>query len=314
VAARGLPPGTTGDALADGLVHESPEAAMALRTAEHAAFSPASPETIDIEPLLRATWKLPALLAGVATGLSLTWVPAHASPGSRSQDSLWAVFAEAGMACDRDQAAAAYALYSQIEMPGCDNASLAVNRADCALRMGRTGEALALLEKARRLAPRDREVLGNLAFLRQQLSLSEPDASLPGPAAWITRWRDCLRPDEWLLVAAMSWLCWGVLAGWQRVRGSSTAVTAVVASAATAVALLACGTQLRSTYRPGSEAVATAAEAPLYRLPSAHVTEPFMHLPLGETLRIAAERPGWYRVRTRHGEGWAEKGCVGVIW
>jgi tetratricopeptide (TPR) repeat protein len=221
--------------------------------------------------------------------------------------------AAAAAAYDDGRVAEARALYEQLHQPDRVYPVLLYNLGNCAYREGKYGEALSYYERARRLAPRDSDIVENLNFVRSQLRLPSVRNG-DSPLAALRAWRDWLRPDEWLAIAGLAWLgFWSVLAisRWRRQGLHLAAALPLLVAGVLAVAAWAA--QLQSTYQPG-QAVVTAPITELYALP--HKTERKAGPPLkaGDYVTVIEQRSEWSRVRIDEAEGWIRNSACQHFW
>lgn len=300
-ALLGLPPGTTIDELKRHL--DDQELLELLESAQHGGFRPGTRQQIDRDRLLKALSRLGCLL--LVLGLlspSLAQAPAAPAP-----------LTEASAAYDQGDFAAAAEIYRrQLEAIG-PTAPLLYNLGNCAYAQGELGAAIARYEQARRLAPRDSAILENLNFVRSQLNLP-PVRTIADPLSLARVWRDHLRPDEWLLMAALCWLIGWTLVGLARLLGGnwgrgSAALVAVIGI----LCLGAMYTQYTSTYR-ANQAVVVVDDAPVFRLPTATGDQPRLNLDEGEYVRLVERRTEWTRIRVGQVEGWVRDETVLSYW
>lgn len=304
-----LPPGTTAGELAAKLEGGHRDLAAALRQAEQGDFRPGANHELDTGAILAAVRRLGCIaVAGLV--LCGAGVPARAAT-TDTHDTFKAAVA----AYDRGDVAAANALFVEVSghTAAAESPVLLYNRANCAYRLGRLGEAVMLYERARRLAPRDSDILENLNFVRRQLNLPTV-GSTETPRELLTHLRDLLRPDEWLLLAAWCVFLGGLGAGWRRWRRTSFAPALWCALAGILLCALALVSQRQSTYRPGTQGVVLPERADLYRVPDKAGEKVNTVLHQGDDVTLADERSGWVRVRIDAAEGWLPADQVGKVW
>lgn len=292
-----LPPGTTVSELSRTL--DDPELTAILNRAEVGAFMPGDTDAIDTALLLRKVRMLAALLGLLCAPMlaAATDNPMHQAAAAYETgeiDRAEAIYRHLADADDR--------LYP----------TLLYNLGNCAYRRNETGRALGYYERARRLAPRDSDILQNLNFIRAQLSLPPVDAA-GGPLQRIALTRDQLRPDQWLSLAAGSWLLFWLLLGALRLRRMRFHPAAAAPLLLAVVALWAAAAQHRDTYRDGQCVVV---ESGVQMRLAPYDTG----RPIGKPLRsgdyglIREQRPNWSRVRIGQSEGWIRNHALFTIW
>lgn len=287
-----LPPGADTATVLAALADE--EWREVLRRAEACRFMPGSELRVDPRHLQRWLGRLGAL---VCVG--------------------WALAAAAGedpaAAYDRGQFQAAAESYAQqlAPQPGYGSPTLYYNLGNCAFAAGDYGRALWRYEQARRLDPRDSDLRENLEATRSRLGLPRLGQDA-GAGAFLVAWRDRLRPDEWLLLAAGAWLAaWG-LAAWRRWQGRGAASPwLVLPLLAALLALTALVTQRQSTWAP-QQALVLERGAPLRALPG---TEAAVRdrVGVGTIVRVVEARSDFSLVRLGEREGWLPNRALGPL-
>ncbi|MFA5203910.1 MAG: BatD family protein [Lentisphaeria bacterium] len=310
-AMLGLPPGASMNDVANRVEAQAPELAAVLRQAEAGAYRPGGGAITDIAPALAAIRRL--LLAVLLPALALTGLTAAATPGPAAPTAApsWAA---AGAAYGRGDLDSAKRLYQALApAAGAESAARFYNLGNCACRQGRLGEALADYEHARRLAPRDSDILENLNFVRRKLGLP-PQGGTETPRDLLARLRDTLRPDEWALLAAGLVAAAGLAAGLRRWRSLSPWPAWGWAAPVLLACLLAGWSQLEERYQAGAEAVVIADGLTPRRLPSAAAEPAPLRWHEGDTLALMETRDGWRRLRGPDGEAWLPQDAVRPVW
>jgi hypothetical protein len=295
-----LPPGTTITELKEKL--NDPELAVMIECAEVGGFMPGSDAEIDSGALLQRVRKLAAIL--------LLPLLAITAGGSETVGTI----TEATRAYEQDRVADAESIYRDLQQAQTGNAALLYNLGNCAFRKGGYGHAIVFYERARRLAPRDSDIVENLNFVRQQVNLPKIGIS-DDPLSLVVNLRDKLRPDEWLLAAGVVWfLCW-LAFGINRWRHGGFRVVAIVFAVLCLVALWAHMAQIQSTYRTANRAgVIVMHNTPLHRQPRMNSTTAEGTLDTGTYITIAEQRTEWVRIRIDEAEGWVRRAAVEQIW
>lgn len=295
-----LPPGTTITELKEKL--NDPELAVMIECAEVGGFMPGSDAEIDSGALLQRVRKLAAIL--------LLPLLAITAGGSETVGTI----TEATRAYEQDRVADAESIYRDLQQAQTGNAALLYNLGNCAFRKGEYGHAIVFYERARRLAPRDSDIVENLNFVRQQVNLPKIGTS-DDPLSLVVNLRDKLRPDEWLLAAGVVWfLCW-LTFGINRWRHGGFRVVAIVFAVLCLVALWAHMAQIQSTYRTANRAgVIVMHNTPVHRQPRMNSTTAEGTLDTGTYITIAEQRTEWVRIRIDEAEGWVRRAAVEQIW
>jgi len=124
-------------------------------------------------------------------------------------------FDRGNAAYERESYEEAIEAYRAVLRYGIEDPRLEYNLGNAAFKLGRLGQAILHFERARRLAPTDRDVLANLEYARSFCF----DPAIPDERAallrWLAGWQDRLGPDRqaWLLLAVFwasaSLVAWG---------------------------------------------------------------------------------------------------------
>jgi tetratricopeptide (TPR) repeat protein len=301
IAVKELPPGaTTRDLLK---VIDDPELTEILESVEASGFMPGSGPKVDLARLLElvgkvSIWMLVGLLANSAISVN-----AAADPMS-----------VAASAYENNKIEDAEAVYSELQRGDRANAHLLYNLGNCAFQRGDYGLSVARYEQARRLKPRDSDIVENLNFVRGQLQLA-PIGNAEDPLSVLASVRDLLRPDEWLRLAALGWLvCWVLLAvrRWKQVP---LIIPACVSLGIAGICVMSWFTQQQSTYRDNQGVILQAA-TPLFAVPHAGDDHDSAKqaIDVGKYVDIQEWRNEWLRVRVDQDEGWVRRSAVAVIW
>jgi tetratricopeptide (TPR) repeat protein len=194
------------------------------------------------------------------------------------------------------------------------NAHLLYNLGNCAFQRGDYGASIARYEQARRLKPRDSDIVENLNFVRGQLQLA-PIRNADDPLSVMAGVRDYLRPDEWLRLAALGWfVCW-VLLAIRRWKQAPVLIPALVSMGVSSLCILCWFTQQQSTYRD-NQGVILRASTPLFAVPHAGEDHDSAKqvVDAGKYVDIQEWRSEWLRVRVDQDEGWVRRSGIAVIW
>lgn len=130
------------------------------------------------------------------------WIAA----GIELRADIAADFAAANRLYDDGKFQEAATAYERIRSAGQTSVALEFNLANSWFKAQRLGLAIAHYHRARRLEPRDSDILENLAFVRTKVgkgSMLEP---------WYREWLGWLRTKEWIgLASLVTWFYAGVL-------------------------------------------------------------------------------------------------------
>lgn len=211
---------------------------------------------------------------------------------------------------DFEQAASYYK--KKLDLSASDPALL-YNLGNCYYQLGDFAGALVSYERARRLAPRDSDIRENLNHVRRKLMLPEIGGS-ENPVELLISCRDSVRPDEWLLMAAFTWMLIGIMFAFRRQFISGKWMFAsVILSLVFLLNIVAYFFQVGLTYSAKS-AVVLQKNIPVYTLPSQNSRIAELRLNPGEELCIEEERHDWMRIRTGAAEGWVRSDAVSRLW
>ena len=223
---------------------------------------------------------------------------------------------------EAEKAAAAYAegryataaeIYQSIAREHGVSASLYYDLGAAQREAGQLGAAILSFERARWLAPGDREIAAALRVAREQAGAP------PADERWWRRARDLASPDGWALVAgiALSLACAGTALlllepAWvvarRRAQGLLRAASALSAGALV-VAALACASLASET----AQAVVLSPDLALRIAPFAEA-EPGAALSIGERVRVEQRHGDFLRVRAdSERAGWVPAASVGAI-
>jgi len=218
-------------------------------------------------------------------------------------------FKAANALYDAGKFSEAMAAYERIEPK---TANLLYNLGNACFRAGQVGRAVLNYERARRLAPRDPDILANLKFAEQKLGVDEVNAP---PVAWQRFLRSVVNshtPGEWstyelagvwLAVVALGLLLWA------RAARKALLMVAAAALAVTLMAGLALADQvLREGASPRAVALDRRTDARFAPLADATV---HFQLTEGTEVAIREDRDQWLLVERADGQqGWVRRAAV----
>jgi tetratricopeptide (TPR) repeat protein len=225
-----------------------------------------------------------------------------------------ALLDRAGAAYKGGAFASAAASYEALRSAGLSSADLDFNLGNAYAKAGDLGRAIASYERARLRAPRDRDLLENLALTREQC-VDRPPAGAMAAFRFVEGAAARLTPDEWaaLLCASYVALLGAILAPrfglarpapWRHVR--SAAAVALIASA---VGLGA----WHETRAPDRRAAVVAPEVTIRSGPGTNYLGEFS-LHAGSVVRIEGRRGEWTKIAFSPSlRGWTESvGLEGI--
>ena len=291
-----LPPGATTTELRERI--NDKDLAEVLNQAEVGGFMPGQTTNIDACTLIKKVKNLLAI--AVCFFISSTGI---------CEDS----FEKAGRFYDQGNIEEAESIYRNLLKENSENSVLLFNLGNCAYRKGDYGNAIVHYERARRLKPRDSDIIENLNFVRTQLSLPSIQ-SKDTPLGLITALRDQFRPDEWLICAGGSWCMMWIVMSINRVKRYSLAIVPVVLASISGLSIAIYFAQNASTYAK-NQAIVVSQSSPIFRLPQQTDSGKAKSiLGMGAYVAVVEKRSEWSRVRIDKDEGWIKNDALGSIW
>lgn len=214
--------------------------------------------------------------------------------------------------------AGAVEMYERILAGGLESGELHYNLGNAWFRLGELGPAILHYERARRIMPRDDDLLANLALAR---SLTV-DQVTPRPGFWLFRaarwWVDLLPRPLLLTIVTAAWLAAAAaLAVVVLARRDVLVVWSRRAAAAAGVVTLVFGLGLAAReLRAGrtDEAVIMAAEAPVRSAPADDEALLIFTLHEGARVRVERRSDEWVEIALEDGRvGWLRSGQLTLI-
>lgn len=305
--ALALPPGTSSAGLGERIKDEKIAAALSeLASSGYMPGIGSTPKPELRKTLIAAAKKLGVVVAVIAVSFSAMADEALAPLiNIDSDDRALEAYN------DGDFSAAADYYRSQIN-PAAPDAGLLYNLGNCLYQTGDYSKALVCYERAMRLAPGDSDIRENLNCARRKLFLPEI-GQISCPTDLVREARDRLRPDWWLLLAAVGWVAGFAAVAVRRWIGRWWLAAVVISSLVIAVSLLAFVSQRHGSYSP-SRALVVAEMAPVYSLPSIKNGREVFRFKDGEELTIEETRGDWACVRSGEAEGWVKKDAIARLW
>jgi len=183
----------------------------------------------------------------------------------------------------------------------------------CFYRMGKFPDALFYFEKANLLLPRDSDILENLNHTRKKLELPEKGI-IESPSDIFIYCRDLFRPDEWLILASLSFMIFFVLLCLRKkIPFEYLCVFIIIAIFAIGIAIFAAMQQFSGDYSK-TLAIIRSQAANIHVLPSDSSEKIKIILRGGEKVKIVEERSDWIRIRINSNEGWIRNNNIKKIW
>jgi tetratricopeptide (TPR) repeat protein len=207
-------------------------------------------------------------------------------------DDVAATFENANKSYNEGKYADAAAAYGKLIAAGRVSEALYFNRGNAFFKMGQLGRAIAAYRQAEFLAPRDRELRGNLQFARTRASGGSPYRA----DRW-TGWMTRLGANEWtILTAALIWVLFILLAlgQWRSELNPALRKYMIAAGAAAAAAGICLGIVLSNNVFTQS-AIVVAGEADVRNGPLDDSPELY-RVRDGAELTIIDEKEGWLQV------------------
>jgi hypothetical protein len=224
---------------------------------------------------------------------------------------------EAGVAAYREgRFAEAEAAWRELADAGVNDPRVEYNLGNAAFKQERLGEAIWRWERARRLAPDDRDIATNLALARSQTRDRVEEERGEGPLGWLRRVQDRLGVDgQFAVLLGIVWSLAGyVVWAASRARGFTPASGWTLAALGFAGGVVALsfwttsarldGTPRAVVLRPALEVVAGPGE----NQPTVFTVHE------GTILEVEGERDRWVEVGLPDGlKGWVPGDAIGRI-
>jgi hypothetical protein len=257
-----------------------------------------------------------AVLLSAVLLTSVFGQPAQAiepGPGNRPGADPVRLMAEGNQAYTEDQTDRALELYLQSQDQGVRDPVLHFNLGNTYARRGELGQAVASYLRARRLAPRDRDIQANLVWVRQHIKdLELTDNELPLFIAQAADVIAALTLDQWGIVwLVLSWVSCGLIAwGWYREDFGTHLRRALLACGACLLIVSAVTLGRWYSEEVRNQAVVVVEMAEVKSGPADNFPVLFQ-VHDGLTVNIEGEREGWVRIGLG-GEwvGWLPAGSV----
>ena len=197
---------------------------------------------------------------------------------------------------------------SRIEKNAPDPALL-YNLGTCLCNEGDLAGALVCFERAHLLAPYDTAITENLNSVRRRLFLPQIN-KVDTPTKMLVVGCHSLRPDEWLLIAAIAWAAAGIFLAFRRKLSLNKCI--VFVGTCLIIFLIAVGACIFEKFEAYSNnnAVVTSPDAELRSLPSLSSGSKLVRLRMGTMVRVIESRFDWVRIKLDDTKGWMQKNQI----
>ena len=231
---------------------------------------------------------------------------------SKATKEVPATFKEAVAAYDSGDFAAASKFFRSHIAKDAPDTALLYNLGTCLCNEGDLAGALVCFERAHLLAPCDTAITENLNFVRRRLFLPEVN-KIDGPTEMLVAGSHSLRPDEWLLIAALAWAAAGIFLAFRRKLSLNKRIVFVGSCLIIFIAAVgACVFEKLDVYS-NDNAVVTSSSAELRSLPSMTSGSKLARLRMGTIVRIIESRFDWVRIKSDNTKGWMLKSQMTCI-
>ena len=296
-----LPPGTTATELAQKV--NDKEIAECLNSSGAASYMPGA-SNMDRNQLKKRIYK--AVKAFVAIML-LALLPLDAAAATKKvtgkPEAPVLTANDALTAYDSGEFARAANYYRSKIVREKPDPALLFNLGNCYCQLQDYPAALVCYERARLLAPNDSDIGENLNYVRRKLFQPQV-GEIKDPAGLIKVMRDNLRPDQWLLIAAIAWAVAGGVLAWRRSLSFNKLVILLgIAGLVALLAIAAAVTQDCGDYNP-DVAVIMNDNVKMFSLPSESSGHVELKLQSGSKVKVIESRQEWSRIRCGDAEGW----------
>lgn len=209
---------------------------------------------------------------------------------------------------------AAMRFYASRLEKGQLSADLFYNLGNCFYQMGDYARALVCYERARILAPRNADAIGNLNLTRAKLMLPE-EGRVESPRQALAFLRDALRIDEWMVLAAFAVMLILLAFAMRLLRRRNPAFWTLLAGSLLLAICL--GFLAAKALAPDKReiAVVVAPDAKLYSLPSEQSGRVEAALKTGRILHLHESRLNWRQATLENGtSGWIRSADAVPLW
>jgi len=249
-------------------------------------------------------------VAWIAAAWFASWLPGASRVDASEAPELLAAAARAYEANDFSGAVAAY---ESLRTEGYGGSDLLYNLGNSYFKAGDLGRAIANYERALLLAPRDHDLIENLAIARERCVDKRPENAI-GAGALVSTAIRTLTPDEWaaaFVAGLLLTLATVLVPLYTRVEWKALRSVTVFGAGLLILGTVGISVWARHS-RPGSRAVVVArpdaTEVSVRSGPGAAYLGEFALHP-GSVVRVIDEREGWVKISFSPSlRGWAEAG------
>ena len=296
-----LPPGTTATELAEKV--DDREITECLHSSGAASYMPGGSNMDKSELKKRICKAVKAFTVILLLALLPDGAMADSKKAAEPKPGPVLTNVEALTAYDRGEFSRAADYYRSRLVPEKPDPALLYNLANCYCQMQNYPAALVCYERARLLAPGDSDIVENLNYVRRKL-FQPQTGEIKDPASLIKAMRDNLRPDQWLLIAAIACAAsGGILAFKRSLSFNKLSILLGIVSLAALLSIIAAATQYQNDYNPDIAVIMTD-NAKLRSLPSESSGQVEAKLQSGTKVKIVESRQDWSRVRCGEADGW----------
>ena len=296
-----LPPGTTTSELSKKVKDDS--LAKCLNSVGEASYLPGA-SNLNKKELRVKLYK--ALKRLTLIGL-LFFVPMlEAAEKSEKITKAPTTFNEAVAAYDSGDFSAASKFFRSRIVKNAPDPALLYNLGTCLCNEGDLAGALVCFERAHLLAPYDTAITENLNSVRRRLFLPQIN-KVDTPTKMLVVGCHSLRPDEWLLIAAIAWAAAGIFLAFRRKLSLNKCI--VFVGTCLIIFLVAVGACIFEKFEAYSNAnaVVTSPDAELRSLPSLSSGSKLVRLRMGTVIKVIESRFDWVRIKLDNTKGWMRK-------
>ncbi len=305
-----LPPGTTATELADKV--NDKEVAECLHSSGAASYMPGGANMDKIELKKRICKAVKAFTVILLLALLPAVATADAKKSAARKPEVIQTSVEALTAYDRGEFNRAADYYRSRLVPEKPDPALLYNLGNCYCQLRNYPAALVCYERARLLAPNDSDITENLNYVRRKL-FQPQTGEIKDPASLIKALRDNLRPDQWLLIAAIACAAGGGIMAFRRsLSFNKLSILLGIVSIAALLSIVAAATQYHNDYNPDIAVIMTD-NAKLHSLPSESSGQVEAKLQSGTKVKIVESRQEWSRVRCGEADGWIKSDQILAI-
>jgi tetratricopeptide (TPR) repeat protein len=287
-----------------------------LALCERARYTSASASVADSEKALERATTIVQVLEkekrlGPMAALLLLGLGLASTSGAAVDPS--ALFVRAGGLYSEGRYADAARKYQDVLAAGVESANLHYNLGNAYFRAGDVGRAILSYERARRLAPRDPDVLANLAFARSRGAEAERRSLL---SRMLFPLADRMTTDWLFLLGIVTWTVFFALLAVARVVPPArvNARRGAIAAGIATLLLLSSGLVRLITVELPPHVVVVSDRIATVRFEPSISGSPHFEVKPGAFLRLVAEREDWAQVARSDGlRGWVERKSIEVL-